>query len=397
MGGDGALSDPGLTYDAFRIGAAAMFLAAGALRAQRWHRTLDVDNALMAAAFVVLGALSLPLGTSPGDVVHTAGTLVCLGLVHRALRATDRVGRADRRFVLGLTGLLATGVAVTAAATALAQAPRDRVLGLVAVQLALAAGWLWTGLAASRRDTTQPWAGRVSPLFGSLGIVEVLQAAEHLQPGTWGMPAVALLGSVAMVTLHCAFVDLTAAPRSAADPHREDELHDRVVPVTEAWRTSPTAFDVSDVVAAAVAHRAAGGRDIRLRGGGGGTAHGRPADLAAVLDELLANAIGHAPHSPVTVHVVAIADRIEVSVADRGPGLSAEKADRVLGAGPADVRPSSRVPGLQAARALMERSGGRLELRTRIGGTTFVAVLPASRAAAPAGAHRDGWHAALQA
>ncbi len=330
----------------------------------------------------------MPRDTSSGSLaVHTAGTLLCLGLVHRALRAPDRAGGSGRRIALGLTVLpavlLVAGLVVA--------------VGPVAVELTLAGGWLWTGLAASRRDTTQPWAGRVSPLFGSLGIVEMLWTAEHLQPGAWAMPAVALLASVAMVTLHCAFVDLPAAPRSAAEPHGEDEPRDRLVAAAGSRRTSPTAFDVSRVVATLVAQRVADGHDIRLRGGAGGTAHGHPADLAAVLDELLANAARHAPQSPVTVHLVAIADRIEVSVADHGPGLSAAEAERVLGSGPVDARPTSRVPGLQAARALMERSGGRLELRTRIGGATFVAALPASAATGTAGAHRDGWHVALRA
>ena len=65
------------------------------------------------------------------------------------------------------------------------------------------------------------------------------------------------------------------------------------------------------------------------------------------------------------MHVVAIDARIEISVTDRGPGMSAVDATRAVG-------------GLHVARALMARNGGGLELRNRIGGTTFVLVLPAA-------------------
>ena len=109
--------------------------------------------------------------------------------------------------------------------------------------------------------------------------------------------------------------------------------------------------------------------------GGAGFAHARSGDLTVALEKLLVNAHTYATHSPVTVHVVAIGPRIEISVADHGPGMSAAAADSAFGS--AEVGRGSGL-GLHMARALMQRNGGDLELRNRIGGTTFVLTLPAA-------------------
>jgi signal transduction histidine kinase len=84
--------------------------------------------------------------------------------------------------------------------------------------------------------------------------------------------------------------------------------------------------------------------------------------------------------------MVEIAGRIEISVSDLGPGMSAGDADRAL-----NSRGPDTLTGLRAARALMESSGGRLELRNRIGGTTFVTVLPAAQKPTLPASHRAGW------
>ena len=375
-----------LTYDAFLLGAAALFLASGILRIARWHVTADPHSSLMAAAFVGLGLMSMPLANLTGQLVpdhfespfgvlmRSLATLACLGLVLRALTLSDESSAEEshqlwlRTTALGVGGIgTVTGIWVLAP---------DAVSGLVmvhvVVEIGLACAWIAVGLVATRRDATQPWAGRVAPLLGSLGVVEVLRGLDHIQPGPWGLAAAALLASVAMIAVHAAYVDFLDSTRLAEAVARgADSLDDWVHPDTSAHRPNEHAvdFEVSAVVAKVVLARRTTDQEVRVRGGAG-IAHGRPADLATALEKLLVNAWTYAPHSPVTVHVVAIGPRIEISVSDRGPGLSAVVADRAF----------TTPRALQTARALMQGNGGELELRSRIGGATFVVSLPAARA-----------------
>jgi signal transduction histidine kinase len=374
------LSPDALTRDAFALGAAALFLAAAVLRLARWRVTTDPHSGLLAAAMVSLCLITLPVGNLAGQVLRhdvqpslalgarALGTAACLALAQRAMTVTDEGRPTDWARTLLVSAV--TAVVGLAGLAGLVAVVPDRVSGPVllgvVVEVALAGAWLAIGLAASVRDAVQPWAGRVAPLYASLGLVELLNALDQLRPGTWALPSSALLASVAMITAHSAYVDLLESNRlvSAVD-HRTRQLsggpHTAAVgPGTE----QVTDFDVTEVVATVVRPRLEAGQEVRLRGGVG-VAHARSGDLAAAVERLLANAATHAPRSPVTVHVVAIDGRIEISVTDRGPGMSAVDAARAVG-------------GLHGARSLMARNGGGLELRNRIGGTTFVLVLPAA-------------------
>lgn len=162
-----------------------------------------------------------------------------------------------------------------------------------------------------------------------------------------------------MVTAHAAYVDLVEAARFASTIRRRTEeiRAGAGMPAGAPASTEPVAdFDVRACVRTVVEQRRSSGQEVRLRGGAG-FAHARSGDLTVALDKLLVSADTYAPHSPATVHVVAIGPRVEVSVADHGPGMSAAAA--------------TSGPGLHVARALMERNGGVLELRNRIGGTTL--------------------------
>ena len=90
----------------------------------------------------------------------------------------------------------------------------------VAVNVLLGGTWVALGLAASLRDAKQPWAGRVAPLYASLGLVEMLRGLDQVRPGAWALPAAALLGSVAMITAHAAYVDLVEAAQFASTIRR---------------------------------------------------------------------------------------------------------------------------------------------------------------------------------
>ncbi len=376
----------------FRVAAAALFLAGSFLRLARRRVTGLPGCAYLAASMAVLALVALPtdglLPPLPTSLLHAAGSLLALGLALRALGlATDPVRTPARATALGW---LAVGLAGPTALVLLlphlhggsgAAAPA----GLL-VSVGLTCAWFGVGLQATRRDGTQPWAGRVAPLFGCLGVVELLLSLDHVEPGTWQLPAAALLASVAMVSAHCAYVDLVES-LAAADRADRALLHagDRGLagplrrPRPERPEQSAPAetveFEVASVVAAVAEQRSSHGHDVWVRGGTG-HALGRPGDLRVALDRLLDNAQQHAPGSSVTVNVLAIGSRVEVTVADRGPGLSGLLAERVLGDG---------TGGLREARDLMRGNGGDLELRGRIGGATFVLSLPAARQPAEIG------------
>lgn len=385
------VSPSALTLQAFQLGASALFLAAGILRLTRWRVTTDPTSGLLAAAMAVLGALSVPLGNITGQLLHdgleptvalaarACGTVGCLALALRAMTVADEDSGTDWSRAL-LTGSAVAAVGLAGLVGLFAVAPAavtPRALLGVVVDLALGGAWVALGLAASRRDVKQPWAGRVAPLYASLGVVELLHALDQVQPGSWTMPAVALLSSVAMITAHASYVDLADAARVAAHiGRRASDLGAGATAVLSSTGdpTEPRAdVEVTALVHAVAHRRALAGQEVRVRGGAG-YAHVRATDVAAALERLLVNAHTHAPQSPVTVHVVAIGSRIEVSVADRGPGMSAAAASAFGGA---QVGRGDGL-GLHVARALMARNDADLELRNRIGGTTFVLSLPAA-------------------
>ena len=376
----------------FRVAAAALFLAGSFLRLARRRVTGLPGCAYLSASMAALAVVALPtdaiLPPLLQSLLHAAGSLLALGLALRALGlATDPVRTPSRATALGW---LAVGLASPPALALLLPHLRGgsgvaAPAGLV-VSVGLTCAWFGVGLQATRRDGTQPWAGRVAPLFGCLGVVELLLSLDHVEPGTWQLPAAALLASVAMVSAHCAYVDLVES-LAAADRADRALLHagDRGLagplrrPRPERPEQSTPAetveFEVASVVAAVAEQRSSHGHDVWVRGGTG-HALGRPGDLRVALDRLLDNAQQHAPGSPVTVNVLAIGSRVEVTVADRGPGLSSLLAERVLGDG---------TGGLREARDLMRGNGGDLELRGRIGGATFVLSLPAARQPAEIG------------
>jgi signal transduction histidine kinase len=68
---------------------------------------------------------------------------------------------------------------------------------------------------------------------------------------------------------------------------------------------------------------------------------------------------------------------VEIAVSDRGPGLSEAEAVRVFGRGERGTSSAGSGLGLYVSRTLMRKHGGEVELRGRVGGATFVIVLPA--------------------
>jgi two-component system OmpR family sensor kinase len=113
------------------------------------------------------------------------------------------------------------------------------------------------------------------------------------------------------------------------------------------------------------------------------TVTGDEARLRQVLDNLLSNARTHTQaETPVSVGLRRVDGRAELTVADRGPGLSEEQAARVFErfyrADDSRARASGGVGlGLSIVTAVTEAHGGTAEVRpTPSGGATFVITLP---------------------
>jgi two-component system OmpR family sensor kinase len=112
--------------------------------------------------------------------------------------------------------------------------------------------------------------------------------------------------------------------------------------------------------------------------------------IRQVIDNLLGNALQHtSPGTPVTVTVAATTGQGQLSVADSGPGLSADQAIRVFDRFYRTDRARSRASGgaglgLSIAAALVAAHGGTITVDTRPGrGATFTIRLPLADRAAP--------------
>lgn len=105
-----------------------------------------------------------------------------------------------------------------------------------------------------------------------------------------------------------------------------------------------------------------------------------PSDCSYALTNLLENALKYAAEGPIDVALDADAERIRVTVSDRGPGMTPEEAEHAFdrfyrGALHRDVAGSGL--GLAIARRAVERARGSLTLETAPGrGSRFTIDLP---------------------
>ncbi len=112
---------------------------------------------------------------------------------------------------------------------------------------------------------------------------------------------------------------------------------------------------------------------------------GDPERLQRVLFNLIQNAIRHTPaDGSVTVFTEPVGDRLEVEVADTGPGIAAEERERVFepfrrGNGDTGGGDGGAGLGLAISRAIVEAHGGRIWLEPADAGTRVRFSLPARR------------------
>lgn len=430
--------------------AAALFLGAGVLRVSRWRIARDPRSLLMGAALIVLGGVSLPLTSLAGVIIRDEPasqlraatavwtTGVAMVLVLRALTSTDNVIRRAVRELLwpillavsGFLALLALHLSAPELMTS-QELPAVVVGGSV-----LALCWLYLGLEAALRSDQRPWAGRVSPLLGCMGVAEALRVVSAYHGGGWAIASATLMATMAAITAQRSLLDLDEAAtlervhldsmaealQDSRDGHerqharREEMIHDArnalaglraalttlerydgVLDAHTSGRLRTAAlgeishlehliirgdeaatvpFDVSAVVAAVVETQRANGVIVTLHDS---PVHGvgHPGDLATALQNLLVNARDHGGNN-VTVYAASMPGRVEIYVADLGPGLAESQLPTLFQRGARGPASSGSGLGLHVSRALMRRQGGDLELRCHQGGAVFALVLAAA-------------------
>jgi two-component system OmpR family sensor kinase len=109
---------------------------------------------------------------------------------------------------------------------------------------------------------------------------------------------------------------------------------------------------------------------------------GDPHSLAMVVQNLLSNALVHPPAGGcVRILTTVAADGVALEVSDKGPGISAEHLprlfDRFYRADSARCQGNGHSGlGLAIAKSVVESHGGRIEVESSPGGTTFRVVVP---------------------
>ena len=146
-------------------------------------------------------------------------------------------------------------------------------------------------------------------------------------------------------------------------------------------------IDLASIAAEAAQHSRAAhpGRTVTLRAAEPAVVMADAERIRQVIDNLIGNAIQHTPpESPVTITVTTVAGGVQLTVADQGPGLTADQAAHVFERfyRTDDARTRARGGtglGLAIAASLTAAHGGQLALDTQPGhGATFHLRLPAA-------------------
>jgi signal transduction histidine kinase len=144
---------------------------------------------------------------------------------------------------------------------------------------------------------------------------------------------------------------------------------------------APERFDLDGVLGPLVTAQRAQGRQVHWEPSGLKVVVS-PDVLAEAVSVLLENAARHAPGAAVVVTVTDADDRLQVVVADRGPGVPETMRDRLFDWEARGPESPGQGIGLNIARRLLQESGGDLQYRSDNGiGATFVVSLPADATA----------------
>ena len=428
----------GRVVGALQVIASALCLGAGVLRIARFRIAGCQRSLRMGVALVVFGGFALPLTSLAGVIASgedTASMLrattamatigVCQFVVFRAVAGPEH----HRPHTIRLLVIACGSAVLLFLALVCVHAVRPELLHAETMTptalrgALLAAVWLYVGFEAALRSEDRPWAGKVAPLLGCMGVAELLRMVAVYHPGGWELAAAALLALLGGLVAHRALLDLDETVRVArrrnediADHHawREELAHDArnalaglraalttlekydgVLDAATSVRlrtaalgevnhlehliircdqADPVDFDVAEVVAHVVETQRANGANVALdvhplR------VHGRPGDLATAVQNLVVNARDHGGNR-ITVRTRQVGNKMELIVSDRGPGLAEGQVATLFQRGARGPASRGSGLGLHVSRTLMRQQGGDLVLREHVDGATFAITLP---------------------
>jgi len=113
-------------------------------------------------------------------------------------------------------------------------------------------------------------------------------------------------------------------------------------------------------------------------------AHADPLGLVRIVQNLVNNAGGALagrPGARVTVAALAVPGGVEIRIADNGPGLPAELADRLFQPFATVGKAGGTGFGLAIVKQIVDAHGGRVSVATGPGGTCFAVFLPVAAVA----------------
>jgi signal transduction histidine kinase len=287
--------------------------------------------------------------------VWTGCTMLLIG-VASLLRLITIVHPEPWIFTAGTVSLMAAGVAAAGAGTSLLSVLRQQDSRLLR-------------LAVDLRASEGRYAGERARQEERLHDVRSALAAIRCANGTLSRYA-ARLDERTKATLEDALTKELGRLEGLVDPSIENPS---------------VGFRLADVLKPLVATECSLGSEILLHVSDL-AAYGRPADTAAVVQNLVVNARRYAPGSVITINASYRAGRIRIEVEDSGPGIDERERAAVFERG---VRGSTSVGvegtglGLFVSSRLMTEQDGSLTLREgAAGGACFVLDLAAADFAA---------------
>lgn len=326
------------------------------------------------------------------DLLYVAVPIASGGTIHGAVRITYPTSELDRRvrnYWLALAGIAVVVLAVAALiGLSFARWIRRPLAGLEVAAAAAGAGDL---SARAPVPDAPPELRRLALEFNDMvarvdGLVSVQKEFVADASHELRTPLTALRLRLENLERHVGDDGRTSLEAAETEVERLSGLVDELLALARADAGTAPAETVD--LAAVTADRievwlpTVGETRLRLEAPGPVKARVGRDRVAQVIDNLLSNALRHAPESSVIAVFVARAagGHVELRVADEGPGMTAEQKARAFdrfwregsGAGGSGL-------GLAIVRRLVEVDGGMIELRdARGGGLEVVVQLPAA-------------------
>ena len=325
------------------------------------------------------------------DLLYVAVPIASGGTVHGAARITYPTSELDRRvrnYWLALAGI----AVVVLAAAALIGLSFARWIRRPLAGLEVAAAEAGAGDLSARAPVPEapPELRRLALEFNDMvarvdGLVSVQKEFVADASHELRTPLTALRLRLENLERHVGDGGRASLEAAETEVARLSGLVDELLALARADAGTAPAEKV-DLVAVATARidawlPTAGEVRLQLQASGAARARVGPDRAAQVLDNLLSNALRHAPgSSTITISVAqAPGELVELRVADEGPGMTAEQKARAFdrfwragsGSGGSGL-------GLAISRRLVEVDGGTIELRDATGGGLEAVVrLPA--------------------